>query len=260
MKIRQLIAGVAMGAVVVVLPGFASAVAAGAQTIAVVIQFSTGQSPRVLCVNETSAVSSIRALSDALAANGMAAPTFAATGLLCSLNNSPASGCGVQTSEGYQYWSYFLGDGSGWHYSNQGPGTHGATSQVSEGWRFQNAGSGTGSDAPPNISPVSTQLCPAPALSPSNSSPAQPGVTLPVSSPQTNTASTLPGQSGQPPTSSPGSVSVTTTTTRGGGTLAQALQPEATATDSTSFVPVVGSLLAIILVVSAVLLRKRRSS
>ncbi len=260
MKIRQLVTGVVLSAIVVMLPGFISAVAAGAQTIAVVIQFSSGQSPRVLCVNETSSVSSIRALSDALAANGMAGPTFAPTGLLCSLNNSPASGCGVQTSEGYQYWSYFLGDGSGWHYSNQGPGTHGATPQVSEGWRFQNAGTGNGSDAPPDISPVSTQLCPAPAPSPSNSSPVQPGVTLPVSSPQTNSASTLPRQSGQPPTSSPARGSVTTTTIRGGGTLAHALQPEATATDSTSFVPVVGSLLAIVLVVGAVLLWKRRSS
>ena len=48
MKIRQLVTGVVLSAIVVMLPGFISAVAAGAQTIAVVIQFSSGQSPRVL--------------------------------------------------------------------------------------------------------------------------------------------------------------------------------------------------------------------
>ncbi len=51
---------------------------------------------------------------------GLVPPSYAPSGLLCSINLIPASGCGQSVAGGYIYWSYFTGSGGGWAYSSTG--------------------------------------------------------------------------------------------------------------------------------------------
>jgi hypothetical protein len=100
---------------------------------------------------------------DALAAftqsHGLTAPTYAASGLLCSINGTPASGCGLTVSGGYIYWSYFTGGKHGWTYASTGAfGT--VTAGDVEGWRFQDPGTGLPNDPRPRSRPHYAAICP----------------------------------------------------------------------------------------------------
>ena len=56
---------------------------------------------------------------------GLAPPTYASSGLLCSINGIPASGCGQTVAGGYIYWSYFTGGPGSWTYASAGRVRHG---------------------------------------------------------------------------------------------------------------------------------------
>ena len=142
------------------LPGAAPALAAGARGIAIVVQLGEGRSSIIdLCVTEPTGVTGAQALADGLRQAGLAAPSYASSGLLCSIAGQPSTGCGVRTSAGYQYWAYFHGSPSGWTYAADGPGTHLASPDSVEGWRFEGAGSGHPNDPGPEVTADPTAVC-----------------------------------------------------------------------------------------------------
>ena len=148
----------------VTLPGSASAMAAGAQSIALVIQLGEGPGSIIdLCIEEPAGTTGAQALADGLRAAGLGAPSYSASGLLCSINGTPTTGCGVRSSSGYQYWAYFHGSASGWAYAADGPGTHLAMPASVEGWRFESAGTGRPGDPAPVVSPDPAAVCAAAA-------------------------------------------------------------------------------------------------
>ena len=159
LRLASLGAAVAVG---LSLPGVRPAAAAASEVVAVVVDFAGGAGSLhsfVACVHEPAGSSDAQALSDALAQRGLTSPTFASSGLLCSIGGVPLSGCGTQTPSGYQYWAYFHGD-STWHYANDGPAERQAVGTLSEGWRFELRGQGNANDAPPPGSSDPAVLCP----------------------------------------------------------------------------------------------------
>jgi hypothetical protein len=83
------------------------------------------------------------------------------TGLLCSIDGYPASGCGTATGGGFQYWSYWHG-GSTWTYATGGPAAYRLAAGGVEGWRFVQ-----GSDASSEPPPRSPASGPCPVAGPS---------------------------------------------------------------------------------------------
>jgi hypothetical protein len=133
--------------------------AAGAVTVAFVLDFGGGPGNQVVgCVNVDPTHSRYAALSEFAAQKNLVLPAYADSGLLCSINGVPSAGCGQTVSGGYIYWSYFTGGASGWTYSSTGafgPVTQGDV----EGWRFQNPGSGRPNDPAPRTAPEFSSLC-----------------------------------------------------------------------------------------------------
>jgi hypothetical protein len=78
------------------------------------------------------------------------------SGLLCSIDGYPASGCGKATGGGFEYWSYWHG-GSKWTYATTGPDSTRVQPDGVEGWRFV-SGSDSSSEHAPRY--VSTGPCP----------------------------------------------------------------------------------------------------
>jgi hypothetical protein len=161
---HQLLFGGLIVTLVSALPGARPATAASMEVVAVVIDFGTGggaHRPIIECVHEPQGATSGQALNDALAKASLPLPSYDAngSGLLCSLGNYPAQGCGVQTPSGYQYWAYFHGDGTGWHYAQDGPNERAASGALTEGWHFEDRGRGNPSDPPPTGTSSPSQLC-----------------------------------------------------------------------------------------------------
>jgi hypothetical protein len=75
-------------------------------------------------------------------------PTYNDSGLLCSIDGYPSSGCGAASGGGYSYWSYWHG-GAHWSYANVGPASWTVTNDDVEGWRFEVASAGASTDPPP---------------------------------------------------------------------------------------------------------------
>ena len=186
----------------VALPGAAPALAAGGRGIAIVIQLGEGEQSIIdLCIHEPQGVTGAQALADGLRDAGLAQPTYATTGLLCSIAGHPATGCGVHAASGYQYWSYFHGSSSGWTYASDGPGTHVASPDAVEGWRFQSAGTGHPNDPAPVVDANPAAICaasrasqPAPTTttSPPDTTLPAGGVASSTSTPTTSTTTTAP--------------------------------------------------------------------
>jgi hypothetical protein len=90
--------------------------------------------------------------SDVLAARATAlraaAPVYAISGLLCSIDGYPVSGCGVRNGSDYAYWAYFHG-GSRWTYASNGPAENVVRPGDVEGWRFEPDGTASPTDPPP---------------------------------------------------------------------------------------------------------------
>ncbi len=79
-------------------------------------------------------------------------------GLLCAIDGYPATGCGVRTATGYQYWSYWHG-GSSWTYSSVGPSSYRVSAGGVDGWHFVE-GADSASEGTPRA--VAAGPCPAP--------------------------------------------------------------------------------------------------
>ncbi len=133
--------------------------AAGEVTVAFVIDFGPGGSQVVGCVSVPATDSRYDALSAFATEKGLVPPSYAPSGLLCSINLIPASGCGQSVAGGYIYWSYFTGGGGGrWIYSSTGAFATVTKGDV-EGWRFQNPGTGRPNDPGPRTAAVFNSIC-----------------------------------------------------------------------------------------------------
>lgn len=209
-----------LGTVVFALPGASAAAAASTQVIAVVIDFGTGAGARgalVTCVHEHAGASSGQALNDALTEAHLTVASYSSSGLLCAIDGYPSAGCGTPTSAGYQYWAYFHGDASGWHYAQDGPNERQATPSLSEGWRFEDTGKGNPSDPPPPQSADPSRLC----VRPVTTTTASLITTTTMPPPAPASVTTTPGHAALPTRTTMTSqanthhVSSTTTTIRG---------------------------------------------
>jgi hypothetical protein len=151
---------------------------APAVRVAVVIDFgpSAKMSPRIVikCPQVPAGTNGEAVLADVADSFHVPVPTYADSGLLCSIDGYPSTGCGTLTSSGYVYWSYWHG-GQHWSYSNVGAASWTVTNGDVEGWRFEDQGAGAGDDPAPALSSDFATICadatthPAPA--PSNGPP-----------------------------------------------------------------------------------------
>jgi hypothetical protein len=141
-------------------PLSAQLTAADQVDVAVVIDFgpTSDHSPRVRidCLKVAAGSNGSTALASATTALNLAAPTYNDTGLLCSIDGYPGSGC---AGNDYDYWSYWHG-GSSWSYANVGPAGWTVTNGDVEGWRYQNPSSATASDPPPGAPTTFAGACP----------------------------------------------------------------------------------------------------
>jgi hypothetical protein len=135
--------------------------AAGAATevsVAFVVDFGGAIGPVVKCVPVPSGDNGYQALAAFTTLENEAPPVFASSGLLCSINGDPSSGCGQAVPGGYIYWSYWQGSSGQWQYANSG-----ATATVQngdvEGWRFENPGRADPNDPPPAAAPAYAAIC-----------------------------------------------------------------------------------------------------
>jgi hypothetical protein len=132
---------------------------AGEVPVAFVLDFGGSAKSQVVgCVTVPSSDNRYYALSAFLQEQGLAQPTYANSGLLCSINGIPSSGCGQTVAGGYIYWSYWTGGSGGWTYAQTGASGLVGTDDV-EGWRFQNPGSANPSDPPPRTAPRYDSIC-----------------------------------------------------------------------------------------------------
>ena len=144
--------------------------AAGEVSVAFVLDFGPGTTPVTGCVDVPASDNRYDALAAFASQQGLAQPTYNSSGLLCSINGIPSSGCGQVVAGGYIYWSYFTGGQGGWTYSSTGAfGT--VTPGDVEGWRFQNPGSGRPNDPPPRSSARFAAICGSGTVTPPTTQP-----------------------------------------------------------------------------------------
>jgi hypothetical protein len=137
--------------------------------VAVVIDLGvhSGMSPRVFikCLKVPASTNGSDVLASVARSFRIPAPTYASSGLLCSIDGYPSMGCGTSERGGYAYWSYWHG-GSQWSYASIGPAAWTTRDADVEGWRYQNPGAANPSDPPPDASPAFATACAAAATSP----------------------------------------------------------------------------------------------
>ncbi len=137
--------------------------------MAFVLDFGGSANNQVVgCVTVPSSDNRYYALAAFLQQKSLAQPTYNASGLLCSINGIPSSGCGQTVAGGYIYWSYWTGGSGAWTYAETGASGQVGTDDV-EGWRFQNPGSANPNDPPPRTSPRYDSIC---GSTPSTTAPA----------------------------------------------------------------------------------------
>jgi hypothetical protein len=132
---------------------------AGEVSVAFVLDFGGPPADQVVgCVTVPSSDTRYDALAAFVQQQGLTQPGYAPSGLLCSINGVPASGCGQIIAGGYIYWAYFTGGAHGWIYASSGAGGTVGTDDV-EGWRFENPGSGNPGDPGPRTAPHYNAIC-----------------------------------------------------------------------------------------------------
>ncbi len=132
--------------------------AASEVEVAFVIDFGGSVHASVGCVKVPASDNGYEALAAFTAQEHEQAPTYNNTGLLCSINDIPKSGCGQEVANGYIYWSYWEAAAGKWKYSNAG--AFGAVSNGEiQGWRFQDPGRANPSDPPPTTPADFTAIC-----------------------------------------------------------------------------------------------------
>jgi hypothetical protein len=221
------------GALIPLKMAIASADSVGSDVyVAVVVDFGNGST--MSTVSKCVPVASNAHDSDALAAAvGSTNVAYAASGLLCAIDNYPANGvqnCGQSAGSGnYDYWSYWHGSTGSWVYGSDGPGEQSVSSPADdvEGWRFQLNEPDNPSDPAPAVTPSYSQICNASTEVPPTQGSSVPATTTttattpaPPVTPTTATTTPRPGAAATPePTVSTRSKagSATTTTTVAAG-------------------------------------------
>ena len=117
-----------------------------------------GGSPIVTCLVVPDGITGSKLLAARAAQLGVAPPSYAGSGLLCTIDGAPASGC-AETSAG-SYWANFSGTSGTWVYSSYNPFIRHLRDGDIEGWRYVVHGSGVAGDSVPGIAP-SASLFPA---------------------------------------------------------------------------------------------------
>jgi len=149
--------------------------------VAVVIDFGTGATvrPRVVtrCIRVPTGSNGSDVLATLASDERVPAPSYAPSGLLCTIDGFPAAGCGAAPAGAYAYWSYWHG-GRTWTYADVGPAGFAVTTSDVEGWRYQPGGSGSASDPAPRFSPSFAAVCANAAVLPTGL-PAVPGGATP---------------------------------------------------------------------------------
>ena len=132
---------------------------AGETSVAFVLDFGGSATDQVVgCVTVPSSDDRYDALAAFVAQEHLAQPTYASSGLLCSINGIPSSGCGTEVAGGYIYWAYWTGGSRGWTYAETGAQNPVGQNDV-EGWRFENPGRANPSDPPPRTAPHYDAIC-----------------------------------------------------------------------------------------------------
>ncbi|MEZ5380819.1 MAG: hypothetical protein R2754_03370 [Microthrixaceae bacterium] len=171
----------------------------GGTRVSVVVDYGTvsgNSSPSAACITITSTMNGAQFLAARAQALGTPPPTYAPSGLLCSIDGYPSGGCGTRTGGKYLYWSYWNGQSGRWVYSSQGPASRRMTANSVEGWRFVN-GSGGPSDPAPRIAPNRTAICPAPKPTPTQAPATTPRTAAPAPRPAApNQAAVAPATQG----------------------------------------------------------------
>jgi len=119
-----------------------AAAAVGQVRVAVVVD-TTGigsSTPSVVCVVVAAGSTGATALVARAVRLGTPLARYNSSGLLCAIDGAPAApACGTPASNGFSYWSYWLG-GSAWTYATIGPASHGVFDGDVEGWRWVPSG------------------------------------------------------------------------------------------------------------------------
>ncbi len=132
--------------------------AASEVRVAFVVDFKGSVHASVGCVKVPASDNGYEALAAFTAQQHEQAPTYNNTGLLCSINDIPKSGCGQEVSDGYIYWSYWEAVAGKWQYADAG--AFGAvTNGEVQGWRFQDPGKANPSDPPPTTPADFAAIC-----------------------------------------------------------------------------------------------------
>lgn len=203
---------------------------------------------------------------------GTAVPSHAGSGLLCTIDSFPSSGCS-ETANG-SYWANFSGSGAGWDYSSYNPFIRRVCDGDIEGWRYVLRGSGGAGDASPRLAPAAVALpdawgCEEPATIAPPAGEGEVAVERPGASTDVAEASVAdadgapilgsdeemqaPGRSGDR--------AATATGAAAGVTADAAASPEMTSQSaSTSWIALVGALALIVGLGSAAFLRSRRTT
>ncbi len=196
-------------------------------------------------------------------------------GLICALDGYPASGCGTDTANGYQYWSYWHG-GSGWTYSNVGASSYRPPAGGVEGWHFVQ-GQDSAAEGPPGFSasgpcPGATPTTAAPGPSPTTAhaptATTELGHPAAASSATSSSLASAGSGSGSAPGSSSTTAATTATTSAASGEAAshrsQALPSHgeivARSGRGSPVGPILVALVIVGLVVVSVLIRRRRNA
>ncbi len=171
--------------------------AAGAATevgVAFVLDFGGARGQVVGCVHVPASDNGYYALAAFTEQEHLAAPTYNASGLLCSIGGIPASGCGEPAGGAYIFWAYFLGGTGTWMYANRGASAPVTPGDV-EGWRFEDPGPDNPKAPKPRTAPDYASIC----------------------EPSTTTTTSTPTQTTTPTFAAPTSTTGPTTTTAPSG-------------------------------------------
>ena len=121
---------------------------AGSARVVVVVDDGLGQ-VSVECLLVSQGTTGSQLLRQRAAKLGTAVPGHAGSGLLCTIDSFPASGC-AETAGG-SYWANFSATGGSWDYSSYNPFIRRVCDGDVEGWRYVVRGSGAAGDAAPRI-------------------------------------------------------------------------------------------------------------
>jgi hypothetical protein len=130
--------------------------------VALVVDFGvdSGISPRVVvrCLHLAAGSNGTAVLAAAATQLRLPPPTYAPSGLLCSIDGYPTHGCGTPVGNGYAYWSYWHG-GTHWGYAGVGPAEWTVTDRDVEGWRFEDPGAQGSGNVPPDAPTGYAAVC-----------------------------------------------------------------------------------------------------